>query len=194
MWWVSLVSSLGGAFLGVVLWPLIRQWWFRPRICVASHDEILHEQGVLYHRLAITNGGRLELGSCAAYITIRDIGHDDIAVTARKQLISPDSFKHGAEMENEPLPWDTPRSGSTFQTLNPKTTAKLNLYRVLLSNDGKPDLIQFPSEQGWEPLKISLRLRSTSYNGTVVISAANVGARKLQFQLVADNNDVRFIF
>jgi len=190
--WVSIIASLGGAFLGSVIGPLILDWWLKPRIQVSSMDEVLSERGVIYHRLAIANRGRRELRSCVGAISIKNVGYDDITTTPKKQMITPEDFHNKGEMENELLHWSTLGHGSS-QSINPMVTAKLDLYRVLLSNDGKPDLIQLPSEHGWEPLKITLRPRALPYNGTIVVSGANTDPRELHFQLVVEENDVRFI-
>jgi hypothetical protein len=190
--WVSIIASLGGAFLGSVIGPWILDWWFKPRIQVSSADEVLRERGVLYHRVAITNRGRRELRSCVSAISIRNMAYDDIAATAKKQVITPEDFRSKSHMENELLHWSTLGHGSS-QNINPKVTAKLDLYRVLLSSDGKPDLIQIPSEQGWEPLKISLRPRALPYDGKVVISGANTEPREVDFKFVTAEDDVHFV-
>lgn len=190
--WGAIAAALVGAFLGSVIGPLILNWWFKPRILVASADDVLREQGVLYHRLAISNEGKRELVSCVGSISIIDIGREDVAVTAKKQLLNPEDFRRSAKMENELLRWATLGHGVS-QTINPKVTAKLDLYRVLLSNDGKPELVQLPSEHGWEPIRITLRPRALPYNGTMVVSGANTEPRQFHFQLVTDEDDVRFV-
>jgi len=190
--WMPIIASLGGAFLGSVIGPWILDWWFKPRIQVSSTDEVLRERDVLYHRLAITNRGRRELRSCVSTISIRNMAYDDIATTAKKQVITPEDFRSKGHMENELLHWSTLGHGSS-QNINPKVTVKLDLYRVLLSGDGKSDLIQIPSEQGWEPLKISLRPRARPYDGAVVVSGANTEPRAVEFELVTREDDVHFV-
>jgi len=160
---IGIFGPLGARF--------IYEWWMKPRMEI-NKDEPLQGSGFVYHSIRVENKGRTVAKNCHGLLTIENMEPYEVLQYTGKAYVTENSYR---PVKDESLCWafqtrspsNTPINPA-FLSISPKSSRLLELCHA-----GKDSSITFPSEMGWEIIRVAL-LADKEYEIEIKIFAENV--------------------
>ena len=181
------VFGVAAGILLPLLASIIKHFIMKPDI-VIQEDVPMKGSDYIYHSIRIENKGRTVAKSCHGLLTIENMEQYEVLQPPGHAYVSKNNYR---TVKDESLCWalqirspaNTPVN-PVFLSISPKSSRLLELCHT-----GKASEIIFPSEMGWEIIRVAL-LADKEYEIEIKIFAENVqyNPRKhsKKFKLIPD--------
>jgi len=167
-WWLLIGVIIG--IIGPWIARLIYEWWMKPRIDIQD-DEPQVGEGFVRHSIRIANNGRTVAKNCHGLLTIENMEQYEVLPHTKAYIVL-NSYR---PVKDESLCWAFQLRGPTNAPVNPAFLSifpKSSRLLELCHADKAPEIL-FPSEMGWERIRVAL-LADKEYIVEIKVFAENV--------------------